>query len=92
MRVDHSLYARLGEQDAEEVYQVMGTVREVDNRTSLQCFVGTSSRGGEHLRRHGRLSGYESAIDAEGSFARDEDEVAVIAWAREYAIEDDREI
>ena len=49
MRVEHSLCARLGEQDAEEVDQVMGRVGEVDNGTSLEEFVGTRGRRGKEI-------------------------------------------
>ena len=49
MRVDHSLYARLGEQDAEEVDQVMGIVGEVDDGTFFEEFVGTGGRRGKEI-------------------------------------------
>lgn len=49
MRVEHLLYARLGEQYAEEVRQVIGRVREVDNRTSLEDFVETGGGGGKEI-------------------------------------------
>ena len=49
MRVDHSLYARLGEQDAEEVHQVMGRVGEVDDGTFFEEFVRTGGRRGKEI-------------------------------------------
>ena len=50
----------------------------MDYRASLEGFVGARTRGGKEIREYSRLSSYESAIDAEGGFASDEDEVAVV--------------
>ena len=77
-RVDHSLYARLGKQYAEQVCQVLGRVGEMDNGTSLERFVGTGGGGGKEIREHGRLCSYESSIDAESGFTSDEDKVAIL--------------
>ena len=50
----------------------------MDDGTSLECFVGTGGGGNKEICEDGRLSSYESAIDAEGGFASVEDEVAVV--------------
>ena len=50
----------------------------MDYRASLEGFVGARTRGGKEIREYSRLSSYESAIDSEGSFVGDEDEVTII--------------
>ena len=57
--------------------KVLRGVREADSRTVVVAFFGAGRRRREQIGEDGRLQGKKTAVYAERSLARDEDDVPV---------------